>query len=80
MDDLDERQVASWMKQAAAKPFFGAEAMTVRTAFASVMLTIGSVSACSTDSLIEVAGRQPRRFASSRSSSAMRVCGASSSR
>jgi hypothetical protein len=21
--DLDERQVASWMKQAAAKPFFG---------------------------------------------------------
>jgi hypothetical protein len=23
VDDLDERQVASWMKQAAAKPFFG---------------------------------------------------------
>jgi hypothetical protein len=25
VDDLDERQVASWMKQAAAKPFFGAK-------------------------------------------------------
>jgi hypothetical protein len=23
LDDLDERQVASWMKQAAAVPFFG---------------------------------------------------------
>jgi len=25
MDDLDEQQVASWMKQAAANPFVGGE-------------------------------------------------------
>jgi hypothetical protein len=32
LDDLDERQVASWMKQAAAMPFFGAKKRTKKAA------------------------------------------------